>query len=376
MSQLPSSATIDFRRSLPPSVPGLHAHWANALTALAHDCDLAMLTQQSTARGSEADRAAGARFLEARIGARMPLSRVIVTNGTQSAILLLLRGLLQHGELIVAERLSYGPLRTLAQIAGARVQGLEIDDHGIVPESFLAACRSAQPKVLYCNPTIQNPTTAVMPEDRRIAIAEIARRYGVTIIEDDALGRLHSDAPRPIASLAPDVTWYVMGTTKCLTQGLRLAYVIAPVCATADRVVAPVEHLSYWHPAPLHAATVTRWIDTGVADLISSAIAAECCAREAIAREILDDCRLVSKNGSMHGWLQLPAGWTGPDFARAAERRGILLRSAELFAVDDQATPAAIRLSLSTPETLQDVRRGLEDLKAMLQERYIYMRNA
>ena len=144
------------------------------------------------------------------------------------------------------------------QIAGVRLHGLDIDADGIVPESFEAACRSLRPRALYCNPTVQNPTTAIMPAERRAAIADIARRYDVSIIEDDALGRLHLDAPKPIATLAPERTWYVMTTTKCLSHGLRLAYLVAPSSGAASRVIGPVEHLSYWHPAPLLAAMVTR----------------------------------------------------------------------------------------------------------------------
>ena len=145
--------------------------------------------------------------MEPRFEQRLDRSRLIVTNGTQNAMLMLLRRLVGQDGLVVAERLSYGPLRILAEAAGVRLLGLDIDDDGIVPDAFEAACRADAPRALYCNPTVQNPTTAIMPESRRIAIAGIARRHGVAIIEDDALGLLHPGAPLPIAALAPDVTW-------------------------------------------------------------------------------------------------------------------------------------------------------------------------
>ena len=207
-----------------------------------------------------------------------------------------------------------------------------------------------------------------MPTQRRAAIADIARRHDVSIIEDDALGRLHLDAPRPIAVLAPERTWYVMTTTKCLSHGLRLAYLVAPSSGAASRFIGPVEHLSYWHPAPLLAALVTRWIDSGVADRIAHSIHEECVAREAAAREILAGLQMESKRGSMHIWLELPQRWNSNDFMIAAERHGVLLRSAELFAVDDQVTPNAVRLSLSTPRSLEAVRRGLQQLRALVEE--------
>lgn len=360
---------IDFRRSLPPQLPTLHSHFVAALGALTDEHDLGVLNHESIPGGTEADRDAGRRFLAPRLGHGIPASRVMITNGTQSAILLLLRGLVGAGGLLVAERLSYGPLPFLANLAGVRLQGLDIDAEGIIPESFEAVCRTAKPDAVYCNPTVQNPTTAIMPERRRIAIAAIARQYGVAIIEDDALSRLHPQAPKPIAALAPAITWYVMGTTKCLTHGLRLAYLVVPSVQDAGRVIGPVQHLSYWHPAPMLSALATRLIDSGAADSISKELINECLAREAAAREILCDFGLHSKAGSMHVWLDLPQRWTGNAFEEAAQEQGVLLRSAAKFAVDDQPKSNSVRLSLSTPAGVGDVRRGLEIVGAMLAER-------
>lgn len=360
---------IDFRRSLPPVVPEVHAHWVKAFDALAHQSDLGLLMHQSTPGGNEAERSAATRFLAPRFREFVSPSRVMLTNGTQSAILFLMKRLVGQGGLVLAERLSYSPLRILADVAGVRIQGLDIDENGILPDAFEDACRRAKPKALYCNPTVQNPTTAIMSAQRRRAIAEIARRYGVVIFEDEALGRLHPDAPAPIAEVAPDLTWYVMSTTKCLSHGLRLAYLVAPSREAANQMIRPIEHLSYWHPAPLQAAVVTRWIENGGADEISNAIARECSSREIEAQKILGHLDLGSKAGSMHVWLSLPAHWHCQSFAVEAERRGVLLRSADLFAIDDQPTPNCVRLSLSTPSSVDEVRRGLTILNELIAER-------
>jgi DNA-binding transcriptional MocR family regulator len=359
------STVIDFRRSLPPAPPDLHRHVHQALDHLAATADLGQLMHQSVPRGSESDRCAGSQLLQPRLRRAIEPARLIVTNGTQSAILLLLRRLVGANGVLVAERLSYGPLRALAEVAGVHVLGLDIDDHGILPSSFEAACRAVKPAALYCNPTVQNPTTATMPIERRIAIAEIARRYGVIVVEDEALGRLHVEAPPPIAMLAPDLTWYVMGTTKCLAHGLRLAYLVAPSADAADEMLAPVEHLSYWHPAPLASAMVAHWVDRGVAQQITQSIARECAAREQIAREVLGGCSLASKPGSMHVWLELPASIAPRDFMAFAEQRNVLLRASDLFAVDDGHAPQGVRLSLSTPNTIAEVRRGLGIIKEL-----------
>jgi DNA-binding transcriptional MocR family regulator len=79
--------------------------------------------------------------------------------------------------------------------------------------------------------------------------------------------------------------------------------------------------------------------------------------------------KVRSQPGSMHIWLELPARWDGRELMGIAEQHGVLLRSSELFAVDEQRTPNAVRLSLSAPGTIDDVKRGLETVRAILGSR-------
>ncbi|WP_431309714.1 PLP-dependent aminotransferase family protein [Bradyrhizobium iriomotense] len=357
---------VDFTRSLPPAVPGVDAKLARAIERLRSEHGLDRLVHGGVARGSSSGRLGGARYLAPRLGDAIDIDCILTTNGTQSALLLLFHHLVGKGGRLLAERLSYGALRELAGIAGVELVGLDVDEEGILPDAFERACRKGGVRALYCNPTVQNPTTAIMPLSRRRALADLSRRYGVPIIEDDALGRLHPDAAPPIAKIAPDVVWYVMSATKGLAHGLRLAYVVAPSRAHCDSALVPVERLSFWTAAPLLAAVVANWTLSGTADLISAAIREENTAREAMARGALGRFGLVSKPGSMHVWLPLPAPWRPDRFARSAVAAGVLIRSAELFAVDNQPVPNAVRLSLSTPSSRRATDVGITRIAALL----------
>ncbi|MFW8236722.1 aminotransferase class I/II-fold pyridoxal phosphate-dependent enzyme, partial [Klebsiella pneumoniae] len=83
-------------------------------------------------------------------------------------------------------------------------------EHGIIPDHFEELCDDQKVTALVCTPNLNNPTGAIMPEHRRRQIAEIAARYNVYIIEDDVYGALLSQQqrPRPIATWAPDLTFY------------------------------------------------------------------------------------------------------------------------------------------------------------------------
>ena len=99
-----------------------------------------------------------------------------------------------------------------------------MDSEGIDAVAFVAACAQYAPKALYCNPTLLNPTTATMSAERRRVLVEVARFHSMPIIEDDAYGFLPRSGPPTLASIGPDITFYIAGLAKCLGAGLRVAF--------------------------------------------------------------------------------------------------------------------------------------------------------
>ncbi len=223
-----SSAPVDLTMILPPhfSDPALTARlWDEAARLRSGGLDL-LLRYQDPA-GALADREAAALWMAPVLPGLDP-DRLLVVPGAQSALYALTTLLARPGEAVAVERLTFPGYRAAAAQAGVRLIDLEMDAEGLTPEAFEAACRTEAPRLLYCTPTLQNPTTATMGLARRQAIVEIARRHGVTILEDDAYGRLPAAPLPPLAALAPDITWHVASLAKCLAPGLRIAYLAAP----------------------------------------------------------------------------------------------------------------------------------------------------
>src|SRR5262249_19183617 len=158
---------------------------------------------------------------------------------------------------------------------------------GLVPAAFEVACKQHSPKALFCVPTLQNPTTAIMSHERRLEIAAIARRHGVMIIEDDVYGLLPVQGPLPFAVLAPAVTWYVTGLNKALAPGMRVGYAVAPDEAGARRLCSAFAFTTMWVVSPLSAVVALQWIADGTAERISDEIRREAMSRQTIAREML-----------------------------------------------------------------------------------------
>ena len=108
-----------------------------------------------------------------------------------------------------------------------------MDGDGVDPDAFADACQQETPKALYLDPTLHNPTTLTVPAARRAAITNVAREFGVPIVEDDAYGFIPDHGEPPFAAIAPDLTKHVAGLAKCIGARLRTAYVVAPSAQSA-----------------------------------------------------------------------------------------------------------------------------------------------
>lgn len=110
------------------------------------------------------------------------------------------------GDVVLCEAVTYPGLRAIAARMGLQLVGIPMDASGVMPDALDAAIHLHQPKALYLNPTVQNPTTLTVPRDRRMEIAEVLLRHRLPLIEDDAYGFIPAAAPVPFATLAPDLT--------------------------------------------------------------------------------------------------------------------------------------------------------------------------
>ncbi|RVT97790.1 PLP-dependent aminotransferase family protein [Rhodovarius crocodyli] len=307
--------------------------------------DLRFLMRYQTPGGTREDRAAGAAWLAPRLGA-VPLDRLLVAPGAQGALLAVLGTLAQAGDTICAEALTYPGLIAAAAHLRLRLVGLPMDAEGILPDAFEQACRERAPRALYCNPTLQNPTTITLPAGRRLALVEIARRHGVPILEDDAYGALPEAGPPPIAAFGPDVTWHVAGLAKPVSPVLRVAYLVVPEGAPLQRVVGAIRATAAM-ASPLGAGIATRWIHDGTAAAITAGIRREARARQRLAARLLPADALRADPEGFHLWLSLPAPWTRGAFVARLRAAGVGVVASDAFTLAE--APEALRIGLGAP---------------------------
>ena len=280
---------------------------------------------------------------------------VVLTGGAQHGLAVAFSALLQAGDALLVEDLTYAGARVLGQQMNLKLRGVAIDAEGLRPDALEAAARRHRARVLYCMPRLQNPTSAMMSDRRRRQIAAVAEKCRLTVIEDDVYGFL-SPERTPLTPLIPDRSVFVTSLSKSLFPGMRLGCIVAPPLLT-ERITAAVWSTMVM-ASPIGADLLSGWIEDGTAARIAEWKRHETAARQQMARRLLQGERLQTQPSSPHIWMHLPARWTSESFVAQARARGVIVNASTQFSAGDQA-PRAVRLCLGTPRTRAGLERAL-----------------
>lgn len=352
---------LDTGMNMPPEVAGgsLLAAWERTASALLRAPGAGGRLHYVPAGGRASDRAAGAAIF-AGLGLDCPIDEVIVTAGAQNALHAIVAATLKPGDVVACGAHIYSVFLQLARKAGLKLAPLA----AMEADALDALCRTTKVAALYVVPTNDNPTTATLDAGQRRALAEVARRHGVRIIEDDAYGQLSERTIAPLTSFAPELGTYVASCSKILSSALRVAHVRAPSVREALALAAEV-HRSCVMAPPLDAALVTRWLEDGSYDRITAETRTEAAARQAIAAEILPAGRYAAHPCGYHLWVPLPAGSDQARVAEALRGAGVTAIPADAFAAGEGGG-AALRVSLGGAITREALARGLTVLEMEL----------
>lgn len=189
------------------------------------------------------------------------------------------------------------------------------------------------------------------------------KRRDLILLEDDAYGQM-GKRRAALCSRLPDHGIYFGGTSKVFGAGLRISFVAAP-----KRFLGSLEQAvlcTVWMASPLNAALASSIIASGKVESVIRAKKEEARHRTAMALRKLAPWPVRARQTGFFVWLELPAGWTGREFELAAREKGVRVFCAEKFAVGGGTAPAAVRLSLTGPETREELSNGLEVLAGVL----------
>lgn len=306
--------------------------------------------------GTARDKEAGMQWLRRRVP-DCRLDQILVCPGIHSVLTALFSQLARPGELICVEALTYPGVKAIATQLGIQLHALPLDEEGPMGESFEHACKTLRPKALYCNPTLNNPTTATISRGRREALVDIALRYAIPIIEDDAYAMLPRQVPPALATLAPELTYYITGFSKTLGAGLRNAYVRSPSARQSQRLAGAMRATTVM-ASPITNALSTLWVEDGTAEAMLQAVRNESNARQALASKHLAVHGVQPVGESFHLWLPLSSAWSTLEFASYLRTQNVGVVASAAFSTDGMP-PEAVRICLGGPMTRDECDHAL-----------------
>ncbi|MBT4888615.1 MAG: PLP-dependent aminotransferase family protein [Rhodospirillales bacterium] len=359
------AGVIDLGRAIP--IPGrAGAALAESMAEIAQDPNIDALCNYQLNTGMAPHLEVGATWMERQGVDHASADRITITSGTQHGIMACLMALTNPGDTILVDTLTYPGIIHLARSFGYRLETVAADENGMIPEALEEACRRYAPSMLYFMPNLHNPTAISMPADRRIEIAEVAKKTGLFILEDDIWGPLINTNTPLITNLLPDQTFYLSSFSKCMAPGLRIGYIHGPSRLT-ERLRASIR-VSCWMPPPLMAEVTRRWILDGTGDELINWQREQTTLRSDAALACLTNHKVSYYPGAHHLWLELPEPWNARDFKSRAEERGVRIFASDAFAVDRHKAPDAIRLSFGRPDTVEEIVKGMTILTEILDE--------
>ncbi|MFI7406275.1 PLP-dependent aminotransferase family protein [Streptomyces sp. NPDC049541] len=326
----------------------------------------AQALQYSTTEGEPALRDALAARTTAR-GLPTDADDILVTTGSQQALSLLATALLEPGDTVLVESPCYLAALQVFAFAGARVVAVPGDDDGVVPDALEELVVRERPKLLYTVPTFQNPTGRTMPADRRAAVAAVAARRGLWIVEDDPYGELRFEGERVpwIASYeeAADRTVLLGSFSKVMAPGLRLGWLRAP--GELRRACVVAKQAADLHTPTLNQLAAARYLADRDLDAHVARVAGVYRERRdamlaGLPEALPEGSAWARPEGGMFLWARLPEPYdTTALLPRVVRHDVAYVPGAPFYAGDPDRSTLRLCFVTQTPE---EIREGLRRL--------------
>lgn len=344
-----------------PALPDQAELLRSALRQLAASGDLEALLRYQLHGGRAHERAAIALYLENR-RLTVPAEQVLIVDGAQHGLASTAMALLQPGDVVAVDALSYPGFKVLAQQLRLELIAIPAAGSGPDLDALELLCQRRKVRAVYAMPTLHNPLGWVMSINRRQAFAALIRRHGLLLIEDAAYAFLAPDAPPPMAALLPESTVYVSGFSKNVATGLRVGFVAAPA-AWISRIERAIRATT-WNTPGVMTAMVVSWLRDGTVAKLEAQKREDARMRQKQVTQVFKGLPCMRHPSSYFVWLPMPEDLRADQVAMALQTAGISVSTAEPFATGVQV-PQALRLALGSVP-LEKLRHALMRVRLAL----------
>ena len=317
-----------------------------------------------------------AKFMKGHGVAADPYGEIMVTTGSQEALDLVTRVFIDKGDVVVVGAPTYLSALSAFKTNDPEFRTSALDDEGMNPEALEKVIKEVEKegkhvKLLYVIPSFQNPTSTMMPVERRKKILALAKKHDFLILEDNPYGYISFEGPMPQPIKGLDDEGRVMYTStfsKIVSPGMRIGWLVAHKEFISKMVEAKSSTsisnslIDQYAAAKLFQQGV---VDRQIEKMTKVYRKKRDVILEAMASSFPKEAKWNHPKGGLFLWVILPKHVNATDLLMEAVKRGVAYIPGSNFYVTD--THNHIRLNYSHP-SIQDIVEGVQILGSLLKE--------
>ena len=315
------------------------------------------------------------KFVKDRYNIGKDFDSLIVTSGAQQVMDLATKALCDLGDTVICECPSFIGSLNCFRSYGCKLAGVPVEADGMNIEKLEEAIKNAtNPRFIYTIPNFQNPSGATMSLEKRKAVYDLAKKYGLLILEDNPYGDLRvsgEDIPS-IKSFDEDgIVIYAGSFSKLLAPGIRVGYIVAPSPIIAKMTVG--KQASDVHTPVFSQMLVDKWMEQNdvnahiekIREIYRRKLNLMC---DLIDTELGDFVKYVRPEGGLFVWCELPENVNMLEFVTDCIANKVAVVPGSAFMINDEETNC-FRMNFSTPSD-EKIVEGMKIL-GKVKEKYI-----
>ncbi len=302
-----------------------------------------------------------------RRGCLCRASEIMMLSGSQQGIDFISRVLLNPGDIVVTEEPTFFPAVQSFRSVGARVIGVPMSEQGMEVEMLEQILQRYKVKLIYTMPNHHNPSGITMDRERRVKLLELANRYQVVVLEDDAYGELCFDG-QPLPTLKSMDTEgfvvYLNTFSKTVYPGLRLGWIVGH--KKLIQRISAARRIADLHTNCLSQLIIERFIKSGGIERHLTKICEAYKHRRdlmitALDRHAPSGLKWNKPAGGYYLWCKLPDGVSVIELTRRATERGVAGMPGNVFYLSPERGNEYIRLNYTFADK-SDIEKGIKIL--------------
>ena len=300
---------------------------------------------------------------------------LLVLTGGQQGIDLTCKVLCNEDDVVICEEPSFIGALNAFRTYKTRLRGVPMDEDGMNTEA-LEEVLKAEPraKLIYTIPTFQNPMGVTMSLEKRKKVYELAKKYGVVILEDNPYGELRfagEDLPSIKSFDTDGIVVYCGSFSKILSPGMRMGFVSAPAEIAAKMTVG--KQVTDVHSNIFFQMLVNRFLEEYDLDEHIAKIRVlykeKCEAMiSCLEKNLPEGCSITHPQGGLFIWCKLPESIDANVFSKELIKNKVAVVPGSAFLTDESSQTSCIRLNYSMP-TIEQIEKGTEILGRCIREK-------